>query len=143
LVYWSLVGELIDDVSDFKGRERQGAKDLVNCLLNYGYAILYARVWEALLMAKLNPYISYLHVSNAAKPTLTFDFIELFRQQAVDRVVISMLQKKEKLTIENGFLDEESRAKLTSNIYERIHRYELFRGESRRFSDIIVKSGPN
>lgn len=137
MVYWTLVGELIDDVSDFKGRERKGAKDLVNCLLNYGYAILYARVWEALLMARLNPYISYLHVANTSNPTLAFDFIELFRQQAVDRVVISMLQKKEKLTIENGILDEESRAKLTSNIYERIHRHELFRGESRRFSDII------
>ena len=69
---------------------------------------------------------------------LAFDFIEMFRQQAVDRVIISMLQKKEKLAISNdGLLDEDTRAKLIANIYERLHRFEKYRGESRRFSDII------
>ncbi len=136
--YWKLVQELINDDSDFTGRERRGAKDLVNSLLNYGYAILYARVWKALLGARLNPYISYLHVSDTSKPTLAFDFIEMFRQQAVDRVVISMLQKKEKMALNsNGLLDDDTRSKLISNIYERLHRYEKYRGESRRFSDII------
>lgn len=136
--YWRLVQELINDDIDFAGRERRGAKDLVNSLLNYGYAILYARVWKALLGARLNPYISYLHVSDTSKPTLAFDFIEMFRQQAVDRVVISMLQKKEKLTLgSDGLLGEDTRSKLISNIYERLHRYEKYRGESRRFSDII------
>jgi group II intron reverse transcriptase/maturase/CRISPR-associated endonuclease Cas1 len=136
--YWQLVQELINDDSDFAGRERRGAKDLVNGMLNYGYAILYARVWKALLGAKLNPYISYLHMSDTSKPTLVFDFIEMFRQQAVDRVVISILQKKEKMTLGNdGLLDKDTRSKLISNIYERLHRYEKYRGESRRFSDII------
>jgi group II intron reverse transcriptase/maturase/CRISPR-associated endonuclease Cas1 len=137
IIYWELVQELINDDSDFSGRERKGAKDLVNSMLNYGYAILYARVTEAIMAAKLNPTISFLHVSNSSKPSLAFDLIELFRQQAVDRVVISILQKKEKIVINNGWLDNDSRAKLTQNIYERLHRYELFRGEKRRFSDII------
>jgi group II intron reverse transcriptase/maturase/CRISPR-associated endonuclease Cas1 len=137
MLYWKLVEELINDDCEFEGRERKGAKDLVNCLLNYGYAILYARIWEALLSVKLNPYISYLHIPDTYKPTLTFDFIEIFRQQVVDRVVISMLQKKEKLVVVNGILDEETRIKLASNIYERLYRYENYRGESRRFLDIM------
>lgn len=137
IVYWELVRELINDDSDFTGRERKGAKDLVNSMLNYGYAILYARVIEAILGARLNIGISFLHVCSTSKPSLAFDFIEMFRQQAVDRVVISMLQKKEKINLNNGWLDNESRAKLTQNIYERLHRYEIYRGEKRRFSDII------
>ena len=137
-IYWELVTELINDDSDFRGRERQGAKDLVNALFNYGYAILYARVWEALLDAKLNPYISYLHVPNSSKPTLVFDFIEQFRQQAVDRVVIALLQKKEKLVITDGLLDADTRVKLSQNIFERLHRYETFRGLQKRFSEIIT-----
>jgi group II intron reverse transcriptase/maturase/CRISPR-associated endonuclease Cas1 len=137
IVYWELVAELINDDSDFSGRERKGAKDLVNSLLNYGYAILYSRVWKAIIAAKLNPYISYLHVSASNKPTLSFDLVEVFRQQAVDRVVITMLQKKEKLVAHDGILDKETRSKLAANIYERLHRFEKFRGENRRLSDVI------
>ena len=59
LKYWECVRCLLsnDDVG-FEKRERQGAKDLVNCLLNYGYAIIYARCWQALLAAQLNPYVN-------------------------------------------------------------------------------------
>ena len=137
LIYWELVQELINDDCTFTGRERQGAKDLTNSMLNYGYAILYARVWEAVVSARLNPYISFLHTPDGSKPTLVFDLVENFRQQVVDRVVISLLQKREKLEVKGGWLSEETRAKLTENIYERLHRYETFRGEKRRMSDII------
>jgi len=136
-VYWELVANLIDDDSDFSSREHRGAKDLVNAMLNYGYSILYSRIWHALLRSKLNPYISYLHVPDSGKPTLSFDVIEMFRQQAVDRVVISLLQKNEKMEIKDGFLTDESRAKLTQNISERLYRYELYRGKQTRFADII------
>ena len=44
LKYWECVRCLLsNDAVGFEKRERQGAKDLVNCLLNYGYAIMYAR----------------------------------------------------------------------------------------------------
>jgi len=137
--YWKMVVELINEDSDFKGREKQGAKDLVNSLLNYGYAILYSRLWDAALRAKLNPYISYLHSQQDGKPTLVFDLIEPFRAQAVDRVVISMLQKGEKLSINDGVLNDETRKKLSINILERLHRFEIYRGEKIRFSEIIKK----
>lgn len=34
-----------DDDVGFLFRERKGATDLVNSMLNYGYSILYARIW--------------------------------------------------------------------------------------------------
>lgn len=40
--YWDYIRQLIaDDEVEFTSREHQGAKDLVNSMLNYGYAILY------------------------------------------------------------------------------------------------------
>lgn len=66
---------------------------IYNSLLNYGYAILYARVWKNILAAKLNPSIGVLHAKQDGKPTLVFDVVELFRAQMVDRVVISLIQK--------------------------------------------------
>lgn len=138
LKYWECVRCLLsnDDVG-FEKREHQGAKDLVNCLLNYGYAIIYARCWQALLAAQLNPYDSVVHVRQSGKPTLAFDFIELFRAQAVDRVVISLVQKNEPLEIKDGRLSDATRKLLAKNITERLYKREKFRGENMPFARII------
>lgn len=139
IAYWNYIRALIaDDGKVFKTRERKGAKDLVNSLLNYGYALIYARVWQALLLAKLNPMDSVIHVRQANKPTLAYDLIELFRAQAVDRVVISLIQKKEPLSMDKDLLSEDTKALLVQNILERIHRYEKYRGEEIKFTDIII-----
>ena len=136
--YWACLRCLLsnDDVN-FEKREHQGASDLVNCLLNYGYAILYSRCWQALLAAQLNPYDSVLHVRQAGKPTFAFDFMEIFRAQTVDRVVISMIQKREPLKIKNGKLSEDTRKLLIKNIMERLYKKEKFRGENRSLEQII------
>lgn len=138
LLYWDYIKELIsDDNVGFMFRERKGATDLVNCLLNYGYSILYARVWQALLHRRLNPMDSVLHTLQQGKPTFAYDVIELFRAQAVDRVVISLVQKGESLKISKGMLNDSTKNLLVQNIIERINRHELYRGKESRLCDII------
>ena len=45
LKYWAYIRELLkENNAGFQGRVQQGATDVVNALLNYGYAILYTRV---------------------------------------------------------------------------------------------------
>jgi CRISP-associated protein Cas1 len=88
------VKALLDEVILFEGRERQGATDLVNSLLNYGYGILYSKIWEAVIRTGLSPFISFLHKPQEGKPTLIFDLVEEFRPQAVDRAVFSMINTK-------------------------------------------------
>ena len=136
-LYWDYVRELISDDVEFSGRERKGAADLVNCLLNYGYSILYARIWQMVLFRKLNPTISVIHVEQLGKPTLVYDIIELFRAQAVDRVVISLVQKREPLKIQDGYLDKETKKLLVQNVTERINRHEKYRNKEIRLCDII------
>lgn len=137
-LYWSYIRELIkDDGVAFERRERHGAKDLVNSLLNYGYSILYARIWQVVLRRKLNPTTSIIHVPQMGKPTFVYDIIELFRAQAVDRVVISMVQKKEPLTLKEGMLGTDTKKLLVQNLAERINRYEKYRGVEHRLCDII------
>lgn len=140
VAYWEYIRVLIeDDNMEFETRERKGAKDLMNSLLNYGYAILYARVWQALLLVKLNPTESIIHVKQPGKPTFVYDVIELFRAQAVDRVVIALIQKKEPLELEKGLLSNETKGLLIQNILERLNRYEKYRGEEIRFTDILIR----
>ena len=109
----------------------------MNSLLNYGYATLYARIWQAVLAVKLNPSIAVLHAYQAGKPTLVYDLIEIFRSQAVDRIVIGLIKKKEPVCITNDRLDDNTKTLLVQNILERFNRYEKFRGQEIKFSHII------
>lgn len=136
--YWAYIRELLrDDEVGFIKRERRGATDLVNCMLNYGYAILYTRVWQALLGAKLNPFDSIIHVRQVGKPTFVYDVVEMFRSQVVDRVVITLIQKGHHLKADKGMLDQESKRLLAKSILERLQRYEKYRGTEMKMEEII------
>lgn len=138
LLYWDYIKNLIsDDDVGFLYRERKGATDIVNSLLNYGYSILYARIWQAVLQRKLNPMDSVIHLPQHGKPTFVYDIIELFRSQVVDRVVVALVQKKEPLAIQKGKLTDKTKSLLVQNISERLNRYEVYRGRECRLCDII------
>lgn len=135
--YWEMIETILNENIEFEGRVRKGATDLVNSLLNYGYGILYSRIWEAILLARLNPYISYLHKPQEGKPTLVFDLIEEFRQQIVDKAIFPLITKGESLEVEKGFLTNETKKKVVENVFERLHTIEKFRGKEMRLSEII------
>lgn len=137
--YWDYIRELVsDDEVGFERREHQGAQDLMNSMFNYGYAILYVRAWQALLAAKLNPFESIIHVRQEGKPTLVYDFVEIFRSQVVDRIVISLIQKGQELEVCNGLLTDNTRKLLVKSIMERLARYEKYQGEEMKMEQIIL-----
>ena len=138
--YWDYVRTLLaDDEIGFEHREHKGAKDLFNNMLNYGYAILYAKVWQALLGAKLNPFDSLIHVRKDGKPTLVYDMVEIFRSQVVDRIAISLVQKGHDLDMKNQLLSDETRKLLAKSIMERLSRYEKYQGVEMKMELIIQK----
>ena len=138
VLYWKYVRALLsDDHIDFEHREHHGATDLMNCMLNYGYAILYGRVWRSVLFRRMNPMDGVIHMGNGNKPVFVFDIIELFRTQAVDRVVITLVQKGKSLSVQKGLLSDETKKFLMQSIMERINRYETYRNREIRLLDII------
>ena len=138
--YWDYIRELIvDDNVNFERREHQGAQDLTNSMLNYGYSILYVRIWQALLAARLNPFDSLIHARQEGKPTLAYDLIEVFRSQVVDRMVISLIQKGQDLEVRNGLLTDNTRQLLVKSVMERLARYEKYQGEEMKMENIIVR----
>lgn len=138
-IYWELVEKILKDDIEFQGRVRKGATDLVNSLLNYGYGILYGRVWVALIKAGLNPHVSYLHKPQDGKPTLVFDLIEEFRQQAVDRPIFAMLTKGEKLQVKEGMLTDDTKKRVAEKVFERLNNIEVFRTKELNLQSIIDK----
>jgi len=137
--YWDMVKLLLAGIIDFPGREQQGATDLVNSFLNYGYAVLRSRVLLALYQAGLNPFISFLHIPRRNEATLAFDMMEVFRPQVVDRVVIAELRRrKEAFKVDQtGRLTEETRKVLVGQIEGRLATIQPFRGQELKLSEII------
>ena len=116
--YWSAFGEIIE-VPDFV-RTHQHSKDEINQALNYSYAILYNRIQSALIHEGLNLYYPLLHSTQSNKPTLVFDMIEDFRQPIVDREIIALINRGQKLKQNNGLLSKPTIKLIIQSIQERL-----------------------
>ena len=137
--YWQAIAQAIDYKFSFSGRVTQGATDVVNSALNYGYAILYSKILKSIAAAGLSPHVSYLHALDEQKPTLAFDLIEEFRAFIVDRAVISMINKNEPFEIKGGLLSAATRQNIAKNVNEKLFAHTEYRGEELKVQDIIDK----
>ena len=137
--YWQGFKKIIEKNIEFPGRIKQGAKDIVNSMLNYGYAILYHKIQEYLVKAGFNITISYLHDAKNNKPSLIFDMIEEFRF-VVDRSVISIINKNQSIHVDKeGFLTNDTKNLLIKTITEKLSTYQTYHSQSLKLSDIIEK----
>ena len=136
--YWQALRCVVPADLGWPGREHRGAADLVNCLLNYGYGILYGQVERAIVLAGLDPYGGYLHVDRPGKPSLTLDLIEEFRQMVVDRTVLALLGRGSELRLDDdGRLDGPTRKSLADKLFERLDAEEPHEGRRNKLRTII------
>lgn len=91
--YFNIINILLPDEYKFEGRSQHPAKDIFNCMLNYGYGVLYGKIEGALIKAGLDPYVGIMHREDYNRPVLVFDVIEKYRVW-VDFVVFKLLQQK-------------------------------------------------
>ncbi len=139
MLYWQALVIILSDKSNFKGRVNRGASDLVNSALNYGYAILYSRVQNALHRAGLALHISFLHSMQDGKPTLVYDMVEEFRAFVVDRAIVSMVNKNEPLKLDSkNLLTTKSRELIVKNVKERLGVYTKHKKVSKKVENIIL-----
>jgi|SRR5579871_1421725 len=130
LSYWAAARALLWYKPNFDKRIHRGASDLVNSLLNYGYGILYSRLWVVLIKAGLNVNVGFLHKPQPGKAGLLYDFIEEFRTGAVDRTVFSMLNLASDLKTGEHGLEQETRHLLARRVAERLQGKVRYHGES-------------
>lgn len=91
--YFQLLSQSLPEAYRFKGRSRQPAQDVFNCLLNYTYGMFYQRLERALIKAGLDPLLGVLHSSDYNTPALAFDCIEVFRCFADEAVCLFLKQE--------------------------------------------------
>lgn len=91
--YFETISGLLPERYRFEERSQHPARDAVNCLLNYGYGILYGKIEGALIKAGVDPYLGVFHRENYNRPVLVFDIIELFRHW-IDYVVVDLCMQE-------------------------------------------------
>lgn len=77
--YFALISAMLPAEYQFVERSQHPAYDPFNCLLNYGYGLLYSKIEGALIKAGVDPYLGVFHRENYNRPALAFDVIEIFR----------------------------------------------------------------
>lgn len=96
--YFSVFDELITNQKDdfkFKGRNRRPPLDNVNAMLSYCYTLLYHDMISSLECVGLDPAVGFLHRDRPGRLSLALDMMEEFRPFFVDRLVLSMINRKE------------------------------------------------
>jgi len=141
-VYFDALNFVMPERFKFDGRSRQPAKDEFNCMLNYGYGVLYSLVEKACLIAGLDPYVGFVHTDNYNKKSLVFDLIEMFRI-LVDKTVVYLFSqrqiKKEYFDrLKNGLtLNKEGKKVVIEALNKTFDKGVRYRGRNIKNKDII------
>jgi CRISPR-associated protein Cas1 len=85
--YFSQIFGLIPQLIRPEYRKTFKAYDGVNNVFNLAYEMLSWKVHHALIKAKLEPYLGFLHSTAKGKPSLICDFMELYRFLIDDFVI--------------------------------------------------------
>jgi len=135
-IYWGAFADLLNRDYGFKGRDYDGA-DIINVALNYGYAILYSLMWMGILNAGLEPFAGFLHTDRPGKPSLVLDLSEPFKPRLVDKIILSIINRKKKIGLENSMLDDSSRELISSSIIGELNKRESYAGKKLTMRSII------
>ena len=89
-----------------RGRSRRPPLDNVNALLSLLYTLLAHEAKSALETVGLDPFVGFLHRDRPGRPGLALDLMEDFRPYLVDRLVLSLINRKQ--ISKDDFLTKES-----------------------------------
>jgi len=91
--YFRAISSILPKKWSFKQRSQHPAQDPFNAMLNYFYGMGYSSVEKIIILSGLDPNAGFFHSDSYAKPTLSFDFMELIRPR-LDRSVVSLFTKR-------------------------------------------------
>ncbi|GIX47771.1 MAG: CRISPR-associated endonuclease Cas1 2 [Candidatus Tectimicrobiota bacterium] len=79
----------------FEARTRRPPRNRLNALISFGNSLLYTATLAEIYKTHLDPRIGFLHTTNFRRFTLNLDVAEIFKPLLVDRLVLSMVQRRQ------------------------------------------------
>lgn len=98
----------------FTGRNRRPPKDAVNAMLSFVYTLIASDMISALETVGLDPYIGFLHTLRPGRASLALDMMEELRAYLGDRLVLSLINRKQ-LSIKDFIRHGEEGVVMTDN----------------------------
>ncbi|MDX1906186.1 MAG: type I-B CRISPR-associated endonuclease Cas1b [Bacteroidia bacterium] len=92
--YYSAFDEIIRDF-EMGGRSKQPPANEVNALISFGNMMCYTACLDQIYHTQLDPTISFLHEPGTRRYSLALDLAEIFKPILVDRLVFTLLNKKQ------------------------------------------------
>ncbi len=141
-----LLGPQVPEEMRPLGRTKHPPRDRFNCLLSFGYAMIFTAVHRASLAVGLEPALGFYHLPRSAAPPLVMDVMELFRTNLWEMPLIGSVNRMQ-WDVEHDFivspgqvwLTELGRKKAISLFEERLeesHRHP-HTGQSLTYSRMI------
>ena len=121
-LYYDTWNIIINQDIAFEKRVKNPPDNAINSLISYVNTIIYTRVLSEIYKTQLNPTISYLHEPSERRFSLCLDIAEIFKPIIGDRLIFSMLNKKQitEKDFENGlnflYIKENARKEITKQI---------------------------
>lgn len=125
-VYYDSWNIIINQDIAFDKRVKNPPDNAINSLISYVNTIIYTRVLSEIYKTQLNPTISYLHEPSERRFSLCLDIAEIFKPIIADRLIFSMLNKKQitEKDFEEGlnftYIKDKARKEITREIDSRL-----------------------
>lgn len=158
--YYSSFNSIMNEPTfKYDKRTRRPPSNPVNALISFGNSVLYISILSEIYKTHLDPRIGFLHASNFRRFSLNLDVAEIFKPIVVDRVIFTVVDRKEldekhfEIGTEGTMLNQKGREiflrsyeeKMTSTInhkklgrnvsYRRLIRMELYKLEKHILGD--------
>lgn len=124
--YYASWKTIINQDIEFEKRVKNPPDNAINSLISYVNTIIYTRVLSEIYKTQLNPTISYLHEPSEKRFSLCLDVSEIFKPILADRLIFSMLNKKQitEKDFEKGlnflYIKDNARKEITKEIDKRL-----------------------
>lgn len=125
-IYYDTWNIIINQDIGFEKRVKNPPDNAINSLISYVNTIIYTRCLSEIYKTQLNPTISYLHEPSERRFSLCLDIAEIFKPIIADRLIFSMLNKRQ--ITENDFeknlnflyIKDRARKEITKQIDSRL-----------------------
>lgn len=89
----SLLGERVPASLTMKSRTKHPPRDRINCLLSFGYGMIFALINRTLVAVGLEPAFGYFHQPRSTAPPLVLDVMEIFRTLLWEMPLVGSLNR--------------------------------------------------
>ncbi len=127
----TLLDRSSEDTFKFTTRNRRPARDPINAMLSFGYAVLTRQLSVALASVGLDPFRGLFHAPKYGRPSLALDIMEPFRPIIVDSIILRTVNTGE--ISPKDFVDGEIGVAFTQS-----GRKKFLKVYERRMSDIVT-----